>query len=158
MNKKLWLKYSLFILLAAVITVIDQLSKIWIVSITNSVEGSGPVIIDGILKFTYLQNEGASMGIFEGQRVFLIVLSVLILLIGGFMVKKYKPHGTLLLASLALVAGGAVGNLIDRIMFGYVRDFIEVLFIKFYIFNIADCAICIGAALLMLTAFFEKEE
>ena len=60
--------------------------------------------------------------------------------------------------ALAMIAGGAVGNLIDRVRLGYVVDMIEVEFMRFAVFNVADCAVCVGAALLVVYAFFFDED
>ena len=153
LNKKLWIKYSIFSLVAIVICLIDQLSKSWIVKLTGGKEGLGPIVIDKVLKFSYKKNYGASMGILDGQRILLIVLTFVILGLGIYYIKKHKFESCLLLTAASLIAGGAVGNLIDRIFLGFVRDFIHLLFINFYIFNVADCAICVGAGLLIIYAF-----
>ncbi len=153
-----WAKYSIFGLLAVVLTVLDQLSKVWIVNVTGGVEGKGIDLIRGVLRFTYLENDGASMGLFGGQRILLIGVTVAIFLIGLYFFIKHKPENTLFILSVSLVASGAVGNLIDRVMLGYVRDFIDLEFINFYIFNLADCAICIGAGLLILYALLNVKD
>ena len=153
-----WAKYSIFGILAVILTVIDQLSKEWIVNATGGVEGKGFGVIKGVLRFTYLENDGASMGLFGGQRFLLIGVTVVVFIAGLWFFIKHKPENTLLLLSVSMVASGAVGNLIDRIVLGYVRDFIDLEFVNFYIFNFADCAICVGAGLLILYAFLNIKE
>ncbi len=150
---KLWVKYLIFAVFAAIICVFDQFTKWWIVDITNATEGKGITVIDKVLKFTYIKNDGASMGLFSGQQIFLIVMTVAVFAIGAYYMVKNRPESPLLLSAVALIASGAVGNLIDRIRLGYVVDFIDLQFVKFYIFNVADCAICIGAGILILYAF-----
>lgn len=158
MKLNLWAKYAIFGAIAVLVTVIDQLTKVWIVNIANGIEGMGCDVISGVLRFTYKMNDGASMGILSGQRVLLIIITLALFGLGIFYFKKHKPENLLLLTSVSLIAGGAVGNLIDRVVLGYVRDFIHLLFVKFYIFNFADCAICVGAALLIIYAFLNTED
>ena len=153
-----WVKYSLWGILAVILTVIDQLTKVWIVNLAEGVEGRGISVIKGVLNFTYLKNDGASMGLFGGQRILLIAVTVVVFAGGIWFFVKRRPENNLLLFSASLIASGAVGNLIDRIMLGYVRDFIDLQFINFYIFNVADCAICIGAGLLILYAFLNVKD
>ena len=151
-------KYILFGLLSVLLIAIDLFSKCWIVEVSGGVTGEGPVIIPGILKFSYIENTGASMGILGGQRIVLILLTVLILFIGTRLFIKHKPENILCLSACSMIFAGAVGNLIDRVYLGYVRDFIDLQFINFYVFNVADCAICIGAFLLLIYAFTHIED
>ena len=155
---KTWVKYTIFDFITAVLTLIDQLTKIWMVDIAQGIEGKGIVVIKNVLNFTYLKNDGASMGLFGGQRVPLIIMTLVIFAAGIYYFVKKRPDNWLLLSAVSLVASGAVGNLIDRITLGYVRDFIDLQFINFYIFNFADCAICVGAALLIIYAFLNVKD
>ena len=86
----------------------------------------------------------------SGHRWVFMVFSVLA--IAGLLVYlwKAKPESRLLRLSLALIAGGGIGNMIDRTFYGYVVDFIDVTFVWDYVFNIADCAVCIGCGLMVL--------
>ena len=158
LNLKLRAKYLIFAILAVILTVVDQMSKEWIVNVTEGVEGRGFPVIKGIINFTYVKNNGASMGLFGGQRVFLIAVTVIVFAFGLWYYIKNRPENTLLIAATSLIASGAVGNLIDRIQLGYVRDFIDLDFMNFYIFNFADCAICVGAGLLILYAFINIKD
>ncbi|MBQ8002480.1 MAG: signal peptidase II [Clostridia bacterium] len=158
MKIKTWVKYTIFGFITAVLTLIDQLTKIWMVDIAQGIEGKGIVVIKNVLNFTYLKNDGASMGLFGGQRVPLIIMTLVIFAAGIYYFVKKRPDNWLLLSAVSLVASGAVGNLIDRITLGYVRDFIDLQFINFYIFNFADCAICVGAALLIIYAFLNVKD
>ena len=155
---KLRAKYLIFAILAAVFTVVDQMSKEWIVNVTENVEGRGFTVIKGIINFTFVKNDGASMGLFGGQRIFLILVTVAVFAFGLWYFIKNRPDNMLFLSATSLIASGAVGNLIDRIQLGYVRDFIDLDFVNFYIFNFADCAICMGAGLLILYAFINIKE
>lgn len=106
---------------------------------------SNIVVIKNILSFTYTENIGAAFSIFSGHVVFLILFSIVF--IGVFICIDYfyKEKNPWFVVGISLIVGGAIGNLIDRIFLGYVRDFISFDFIKnFAICNIADCAITIG--------------
>ena len=149
----------LYVLAAIFIVAFDQITKI----LTSSLFELGEIknIIPQVLSFTYIRNEGAAFGILQGARVFFIIVTLAVILGALVYVIKTKPKSLLEKWALCLMAGGAVGNLIDRAIFGYVRDFILVEFIDFPVFNIADCFVCIGAGLYILYAFsdiFRKEE
>ena len=149
----------LYVLAAIFIVAFDQITKI----LTSSLFELGEIknIIPQVLSFTYIRNEGAAFGILQGARVFFIIVTLAVILGALVYVIKTKPKSLLEKWALCLMAGGAVGNLIDRAIFGYVRDFILVEFIDFPVFNIADCFVCIGAGLYILYAFSDilrKEE
>ena len=130
---------------------LDQLSKYLVVlnmELHESVD-----IIPGILRFTYIQNDGAAFGSMDDKRwIFMVLSTVAILGLLGFMFWK-KPQDKLLLSSLILITGGGIGNMIDRVALGYVIDFIDFCAfpnIWMWVFNIADSCVCIGAGLLAL--------
>ncbi len=136
-----------FVILAVV--AIDQLLKIWISHAFPLY--TVKVLIPNVLEFAYLHNDGAAMGMFSGSRWYLIGFTILLLAgcIGYLIFGKQKT--VLLQFSLALIAGGGIGNLIDRIYLGYVVDFVRFPISWFsYSFNIADCAVCVGCGLLIL--------
>lgn len=149
----------IYIIAAILIVALDQITKI-LCSASFELEET-KTVISGILSFTYVRNEGAAFGILEGARVFFIILTISVLLGLIYYLFKSRPQSRLERWALATMAGGAVGNFIDRLYFGYVRDFIKVEFIEFPVFNIADCFVCIGAGLYILYAFsdiFKKKE
>lgn len=130
---------------------IDQLSKYLVVAnmeLYDSVD-----IIPGVLRFTYIQNEGAAFGSMDEHRwIFMILSTVTIIAIIAYMFWK-KPQNKLLLASLVLITGGGIGNMIDRISLEYVIDFIDFCAfpsIWMWVFNLADSFVCIGAGLMAL--------
>ena len=162
----------LFILTVLAAVALDQLSKYWVltaaaslgapidVPISGGVELSRP--INGVLHFTYVSNEGAAFGMLSEHRwVFMVLSSVAILAMVAYMLLA-KPKRPLEILSLAFIAGGGIGNMIDRIFRGFVVDFIDVTCINFYVFNIADCFVCVGCGLLVLYLLFlepkKKEE
>ena len=139
------------VVLMLVVVGLDQLSKYLIISnleLHESIE-----IIPGIFNFTYIQNRGAAFGSFDEHRwIFLVLSTVMIVAILAFLFWK-KPQDKLLLASLILITGGGIGNMIDRVCLGYVIDFLD--FCAFpnlwmWIFNVADACVCIGAGMLAL--------
>lgn len=132
-----------FIIIGTIL--LDQVSK-WIVLRHLKEIGQKPVI-EGFFHLRYLENRGAAFGILQDQRTFFIVMTVLI--VGGiflFFIKTPQLN-PLLMLSLSLIAGGAIGNFIDRLFLGYVVDFLD--FQIWPVFNIADMAIVGGQALLI---------
>ena len=103
------------------------------------------LLIPGVLQAHYTENTGAMMGLFPDSRIVMIVAAALVLagLIWLMFSKKLKPG--FLYGCLTIIIAGGIGNIIDRIRFGFVVDYIEVLFVDFYIFNFADCLITVGA-------------
>ncbi|MGI6167253.1 MAG: signal peptidase II [Eubacteriales bacterium] len=134
----------------AAIVYLDQLTK-WL--ITTYLPEDGIIIINGVLRFTYVENTGAAFGMLSDYRwVFISLSSIAILGMLWYLFFK-KPESRLLNLSLVLLAGGGIGNMIDRVLLGYVVDFIDFYAfpkIWFWVFNIADVCITIGTALLSL--------
>ncbi len=132
----------------------DQLSKIAVAK--NLAIGQSVTGIKGLFDITYVRNEGAAFGLMDGKTIFLIAVTVIVFGILVFYVVKYRPENRWLMWSITLILAGGAGNLIDRIAFGYVRDFIELSFMKFPVFNIADCAVTVGAVILALYILIEE--
>ena len=127
---------------------VDQIVKI-IISSTMDVGETIPVIKD-IFHFTYIRNEGAAFGMLSEHRwVFMIISSVAIVAMCIYLFKFCKER-MLTRIGIALVIGGGIGNMIDRIFLGYVVDMIDCRFIDFYIFNVADSCVCVGAGIVFL--------
>ncbi len=128
--------------------ILDQWTKHLAVADLMPIEST--VVIDGLLGLRYVENTGAAFGMMKGQRWFFIILStVAILGIAVYLVVKRKKVPPLLGIAMAMIVGGGIGNQIDRIMNGYVVDFLEFLFIDFAVFNVADCFVTVGAFLAM---------
>lgn len=147
----IWLLVSLAILAA------DQIVK-YLVSVNIGV-GETAFSVLNIFDVTYVQNQGAAFSVLSGRTVVLSVISVLFCIaVAVFWIKK-KPSNPLLCTSLSLLFAGALGNGIDRIFRGYVVDYINLTFINFPVFNIADIGVTVGAALFILyIIFFDKED
>ncbi len=145
-------------IVALAIAVIDQLTK-W--AIIKWVPLYDKVPINSFINLTHQKNTGAAFSILADaggwQRWFFITLSTTVsVVIAVWMWRIRKEGQTVLIAGLALVLGGAVGNLIDRVLLGHVTDFIQVWFgtWPFPSFNVADAGISVGAALLVIDALF----
>lgn len=138
-------------MIAAICVAIDQLTKLLVVS--SIPLGESVPLIDGVLRLTYIKNEGAAFGSLAGARwVFMIASVLLIVLLTLFTVKK-RPTKIPLCIALGFLIGGGIGNMIDRIFLGYVVDFID--FCAFpdlwkWIFNGADSFVTVGAAMLII--------
>lgn len=134
---------------AAAVLVIDQITKYLVVSHFNLYE-SIP-LIPGVLNLTYIHNRGAAFGIFQNQTLPFVIITLAALALGVWVLyKRYFDHPLMDWAILLILSGG-LGNLIDRVFrHGNVVDFLETAFMQFPVFNIADCAVVIGAGLMIL--------
>ncbi len=111
-------------------------------------------LIRNIFSFTYVENRGAAFGILQNQRWFFILLTICISAGMVYYLITHPKDKLLRRISLAMILGGAVGNLIDRILLGYVVDMFHVTFINFAVFNIADMAVVCGTFLLAYQLLF----
>ena len=138
--------------------IIDQVAK-WL-SKSYLQPSSIYRVINGLLSFTYVENRGAAFGMMKGWKYALIgVTLVTISILTYYYFKKVrKGPSKLLKASFNLIIPGALGNLIDRIFRGYVIDFIQLDFIDFPVFNVADICICVGVGLLFIYLLFIYKE
>lgn len=117
-------------------------------------EGKSYTLIPKVLGITSLHNYGAAWGVFSGRTWLLIALTVVfVILIVAFDIWQ-KIDSKLYSVGISFIVGGAVGNIIDRIAYGYVRDFIEFRFINFPIFNLADSFLTIGVILIIIKVLF----
>ncbi len=143
---------------AAAITLLDQASKFWIVEIIG-LPARGKIEISDIFDLTYVQNYGASFGMLAGGVVSRIFLSVLVAGVAiGLAIWLGRLRRPVAAAGVAFIIGGALGNLYDRVAYGYVIDFLDFSGLYFpWVFNIADTAINVGVALLLLDAWNTRE-
>ena len=145
-----WLGLSLLAL------ILDQLSKLVVV---NSMQLYQSIPITSFFKLTYVRNTGAAFSFLSDaggwQRWFFAGLAILIIMIISVWLTRWKQHETLLAVALSLVLGGAIGNLIDRLAYGYVIDFLDVYYQTWHwpAFNVADSAITLGVILMLLESF-----
>lgn len=137
-------------LVSALFLVADQLSKAYVVE--NFILTETRPFIDGFIDLTYVHNKGGAWGIMDGHTWMLLSLTLLIMIVCIAMLIKNGFKSKLLFFSVCMIISGGIGNMIDRIFRGgEVVDFIHLHFMPdFPVFNIADCAVCIGAGLLFL--------
>jgi signal peptidase II len=143
---------------ALLVVVLDQLTKAWIVSGLDLREIGRVNVLPPILNFTWVENRGVSFGLFgDGSaRWMLSLFSIVVAGILGWW--ALRADRRLLITAIGLVMGGAVGNVIDRIRFGFVVDFIDFSGTGFFpwVFNIADSAITVGVILLILDSLLSE--
>lgn len=148
-------------LAAAVILVVDQISKYWIIDFIQ-LPRRGQIELLPILNFTWVENRGVSLGMLtassDTQRWLLVALTAAIALGVAWWIWRERRRWDIF--ALGLVLGGAIGNIADRVRFGYVADFIDLHigdFRPFLVFNVADAAITIGVVILVLRAFLLRD-
>ena len=147
MNKKR------FWITAAVVLVLDRVTK----ELAPGIPADGIPLIPGIIGLRYAENRGAAFSLFSGYPRLLGVLS-LIILIAAFLWLRRKNLAPFPLFALSLMAGGAAGNMLDRLIRGFVPDMIETLFISFPVFNIADSCLTVGCVLMMASLLFRPKD
>ena len=158
-DKKRWLTCLIEVFIAGILVAIDLITKEFIYG--SCVENGKINIIEGVFSFTAVENTGAGFGIFANNTLALTIVSFIcsIILI-AFMFYSYKRRNLWLRSALILILGGAIGNIVDRIMLGYVRDFIYFELINFAVFNFADSCLTVGTIVLIIYVvfFYSKEE
>ena len=147
-------------LIAAVLLVaVDQITKY--IALTQLKPIGSVTFIDGFMDFTFVENRGAAFGIFSGKTWLLLVISIIIcavLVWAMTKMPKTKEYRTLRV-TFVLILSGAVGNIIDRALRGYVVDFFEFTFIKWPVFNMADIYVVVGTIVMaVIIMFFMKDE
>ena len=151
----------IWIVIIAATVLLDQISKILVVELLNREEPF--VLIKGVLRFTYVENEGAAFGMLDDHRWVFMVLSVIGIAAVFAYLWKFRPDSKLACVSLSFIIGGGIGNMIDRIFrygvdangetYHYVVDFIDFYAfpdIWMWVFNIADSFVCVGAGIMMV--------
>ena len=154
-------KSALGFSVAAIVFVLEQITK-WLVLGPLDLRNTQSVEVLPIFRLNYTENHGISLGLFQAtsdtMRWVLVVLTSLIAIGVGYWITQEDKKGDQI--ALGMVFGGALGNILDRVRHGYVVDFADLHFGEFrpfFIFNVADAAISIGVAILLLRAFLVKE-
>ena len=149
-----------YLVVTAIVLMIDQFTKYWM-SI-NLREGDEIEVIRGFFRFSYTENPGIAFGMLNNGNVkwLLVAISVAAIAVVAFYMTRTSSSNRLLLWSLALLAAGISGNLIDRVRMGRVIDFILIYYKDYQwpVFNIADTAITIGAALMAIELFIPPHQ
>ena len=151
------MQYILMLLAAAAVVAVDQLSKVWVVA--NIPLYTQMEAVPGLFHLTYVRNTGAAFSSFQGmQWLFAVIFVLFTISVVWEFSKKRLPFTSFDRWCIALVYAGGLGNMIDRVRLGYVVDMIEVDFITFPVFNVADCFITCGCILLLVSlVFFNRE-
>lgn len=145
-------------LISFIVFIVDRITKILVTSYFSlNVKNK---IVNNFLYITNCHNTGAAFSIFSGNIIFLILITLIVLYLIYKTIKDKKNMSNLSVISYGLLLGGIVGNLFDRLFYGYVIDFIDFIIFKydFAVFNIADVAIVIGAIMLLVFEGSEKHE
>ena len=144
-------------LFALVLFLVDQLTK-WAILVPLKLREVGEVVLLPIFSFTYVENRGISLGMLHADtdtgRWLLVAMTAGIAIGVAWWIRREEQSGERF--ALAMVLGGALGNIVDRVRLGYVVDFLDLHFGSwrpFYVFNVADAAISIGVVILLLRAF-----
>lgn len=139
------------LVVAALVIAIDQLTKRLIIA--HFLPGESKLVIPHVLRWTYEPNTHGAFGLFGSSPILLIGMALVVLGIFWFSFRDATRQSRLVRFAFALILGGAVGNIADRLHFHYVVDFIDVYRVWGNIFNVADSCITIGVALLILSSF-----
>ncbi len=142
------------LIIAAVTVALDQISKYLVLQ--NIPLHGNVLVIPGLFHFTYVENKGAAFGILSDHRWVFMAVSVVAIAAFVFYIVKFCPKDKLLLISMSMIIGGGVGNMIDRVARGSVVDFIEVDFMEFAVFNVADIFVCVGCGLMILDVILSE--
>lgn len=148
---------ALYLIISLLVVLADQGLKALVAN--HWALGQVKPAVPGLFSLTYLRNNGAAWNIFPGQMLFFYVISAVAIGVVLYYLFKQQPRSRLFSWGLSLVLGGIVGNLIDRLHYHYVIDMIQLDFINFNIFNLADSAITIGIILIFVyLIFFEGKK
>ncbi len=140
--------YFVYAAIVAVSVAIDQLTKWLAVKYLTAVD-TVPLIED-VLHLTYVENTGAAFGMMKDKRWIFMTVSVVAIAAIAVVLYMYGRERVFASVCLAMILGGGVGNMIDRIALGYVVDFVDFRLINFAVFNGADSFVCVGAGLLIV--------
>ncbi len=140
--KKKWLFWGIVI----AVLIADRITK----ELAPGIPAEGITLIPGVIGLRYAENLGAAFSMLSGHPRLLGILSLAVIA-GGFIWLRKKEIRPLPLTGLALMAGGAAGNMFDRLIRGFVPDMIETLFMQFPVFNVADSCLTVGCVLVMIS-------
>lgn len=147
----------IYTIIAAVLIVADYITKLWAERVLTKI--SSIPLIENVFHLTYVENRGIAFGMFSGGRVVFIAVSLIVMAVLLIIVfKTPKDTRTVWLkGGASLVIAGAIGNLIERLVKGYVVDFFDFRLINFPVFNVADIAVCVGVVMLLIHFLFAED-
>lgn len=138
----------------AVLVALDQASKWWAVQVLRPV-GTLP-LLPGIVRFYYTLNDGAAFSIFAGRQALLIAVTSAALAVMLWLLLAKKTSNAWTKWGMTLIVAGGLGNLIDRVLNGLVVDFFDLQFMRYAVFNVADCFVTVGCVLLFIGILFAE--
>lgn len=158
MKRKKKIRLAVDVLFVLVLIAIDQATKYF--AVENLMNQKPYVVWEGVFELHYLENRGAAFGLLQGQKIFFVLITVIILAVIVYVLVKapYQKLYTKLHITLVFIAGGAVGNLIDRLRYDYVVDFLYFSLINFPIFNVADIYVTLASIYLVILLLFVYKE
>lgn len=115
------------------------------------------IVIPSVVALRGARNTGMALGLFQGNAIGILIVSCILIIGCIFCLRKFRING-MGIVSISMILGGAVGNALDRALYGYVIDMIELLFVDFYIFNIADVGVVCGAILCGISLLFRPQD
>lgn len=136
------------VILCAFLIGADQIIKLLVIQYLKPIQYID--VIEGVLRFRYVENSGAIFGSFATHTLVLTIFSIILLGVTIFFLVTNKQKSKIINFCLLLMISGGIGNIIDRIRLHYVVDFIEPLFVDFAVFNFADCLVTVGAFTLII--------
>ena len=142
------------LVLVAVLVAADQGIKLWASASLQPV--TAMPLIPGIVELRFVLNDGMAFSMLSGKQTFLIVVTSAALLVVAYLLLCNKMFGKVGNAGLLLVLAGGIGNLIDRVLNGVVVDYINLLFMRFAVFNFADICVSVGVGLLILDVLLDS--
>ncbi len=141
------------------ILIFDQLTKI--IADAKLVLGESKTIINNLFSLTLVYNKGAAWGILSDMRIFFVIITIISVVLLGMFYKKCNEKMVITKIGIVLYTAGAIGNLIDRVIYGYVVDFFDlyvpIINYDFPVFNIADMALVIGVLVIVFGVFKEEK-
>jgi signal peptidase II len=137
---------------ALLVIVLDQASKSFIVA--HFLPGESKVFIPHVLYWTYVQNHAGAFGLFGAQTWLLVTMAVIVLALFWFSFRDAAAHSLAVRIAFGAIAGGAVGNIVDRFHYGFVVDFADLRW--WPVFNVADSCITVGVAVMIVSTFLRE--
>ncbi len=140
-----------WIVIMVALVVIDQVTKLMALRLLEPVGSVN--VIEGVFRFTYVENRGAAFGMFSEHRWVFMVISTVAIVALIIYLWKFRPDSRFACMAISMIAAGGIGNMIDRVYLGFVVDFLD--FCAFpelwaWVFNVADACVCVGGGMLVL--------
>lgn len=150
--------YIIDIVLLALLVFLDQFTKK--LAVLNLKDKPAYNIIDGVLEFNYLENKGAAFGMLQNQKIFFVFIALIFIAAIIFILIKAPEDSKYIKLHilLTMICAGAIGNMIDRLRFDYVVDFIYFSLINFPIFNVADICVTVSTIVLIILILFVYQD